>query len=654
MRKNKWLAAAVAATLIFGIFSNALIADDTDGPEYTITIDDSIEHGEISVDMQTAAEGVFVEVNVTPDVCYNTDTLTYTTSDGKTYEASGQDDYFCFSMPASDVTISATFKLINIVNVDFGAGHEDFVEKYFSDVPGFTVDGSVVSFTYLAGDPAYNHLQGAKSAFLYEYDYEIDDPMDNDERYMFDIGLKPLDDYSDQTEFDQEDRYLSSSRIGMGEEVTFYALWAKPVTDAVITLEPLECGTDLRARYRSNTWQADPAPVLTATGGIAFNDFDIIFSSWRIDGLESEGDETTVVGGTPCTATCFVSATWGYYLPDDFRDHITVVGGVLSDEKVYGLENGIAIETESVHVEGDDAVIVDATCTENGSKTYTCTECNEEVVEVIEATGHNWGDWVVVTPATVDEEGLEVRTCLNDPDHTESRIIPKQTPEVEESDVTETDPTETDPTVTDPTATDPTAADPATTDPATTDPTATDPAETDPTATDPATADPEASDPTEATTSAVDAVYTVSSGEDGEYVIGSDKDYTITIKRSGDDENCYSHFTGTVKIDDKELDDDEFTSEHGSTIIRLKHSMLDKLDKGEHKVTVVFDDGEVSVTVTVKEGQSDGGSRKSDSTVAATGESMDTVSFIGVTVSLSAAVIILAVALKPKKRINDN
>ena len=238
MRKNKWLAAVVAATLIFGIFSNALIADDTDGPEYTITIDDSIEHGEISVETQTAAEGVFVEVSVTPDVCYNTDTLTYTTSDGETYEASGQDEYFCFFMPASDVTISATFKLINIVNVDFGAGHEDFVEKYFSDVPEFTVDGSVVSFTYLAGNPAYNHLQGAKSAFLNEYDYEIDDPMDNDERYMFDIGLKPRDDYSDQTEFNQEDRYLSSSRIGMGEEVTFYALWAKPVTDAVITLDP--------------------------------------------------------------------------------------------------------------------------------------------------------------------------------------------------------------------------------------------------------------------------------------------------------------------------------------------------------------------------------------------------------------------------------
>lgn len=627
MRKKKWLAAVVAATLIFGIFSNALIADDTDGPEYTITIDDSIEHGEISVDTQTAAEGVFVEVNVTPDVYYKTDTLTYTTSDGETYNASGQDDYFCFFMPASDVTISATFKLINIVNVDFGAGHEDFVEKYFSDVPEFTVNGSVVSFTYLAGDPVYNHLQGAKSAFLNRYDYEIDDPMDDDERYMFDIGLKPLDDYSDQTEFNQEDMYLSSSR--MGEEVTFYALWARPVTDAVITLDPLVCGTDLRARYRNSTWQADPAPVLTATGGIAFNDFDIIFSSWRIDGLEIEGDETTVVGGTPCTATCFVSAAWGYYLPDDFRDHITVVGGVLSDEKVYGLADGIAIETESVHVEGDDAVIVDATCTEDGSKTYTCTECNEEVVEVIEATGHNWGDWVEVTPATVDEDGLEVRTCLNDPDHTESRNIPKLTPGPEESDVTETDPTATDPT-------------------------ATDPAETNPSATDPATTDPDTSDPTEGTTSAVDAIYIVSSGEGGEYVIGSDKDYTITIKRSGDDENCYSHFTGTVKIDDNEFDDDEFTSEPGSTIIRLKHSMLDKLDKGEHKVTVVFDDGEVIVTFTVKEGQSDGGSKNPDSLVAATGESMDTVSFIGGTVSLSAAVIILAVALKPKKRINDN
>ncbi len=77
-------------------------------------------------------------------------------------------------------------------------------------------------------------------------------------------------------------------------------------------------------------------------------------------------------------------------------------------------------------------------CTEDGNTEYwTCTECGKyfsdengetEIAEnswVIPAHGHTWGEWTVVKEAAADEEGLERRVCMNDPSHTEERVIPK-------------------------------------------------------------------------------------------------------------------------------------------------------------------------------------------------------------------------------------
>ena len=83
-----------------------------------------------------------------------------------------------------------------------------------------------------------------------------------------------------------------------------------------------------------------------------------------------------------------------------------------------------------------------ATCTEDGNIEYwTCNEgddpcggyfadadgkkeINEEDT-VIKATGHDWGEWEVTTPATATKDGEETRTCKNDPSHTETRVIPR-------------------------------------------------------------------------------------------------------------------------------------------------------------------------------------------------------------------------------------
>ena len=77
-----------------------------------------------------------------------------------------------------------------------------------------------------------------------------------------------------------------------------------------------------------------------------------------------------------------------------------------------------------------------ATCTEAGNIEYwTCgickklfsdaegtTEINEKDT-VVAATGHAWGEWTEVKPATEEEEGLATRTCSNDESHKEERTI---------------------------------------------------------------------------------------------------------------------------------------------------------------------------------------------------------------------------------------
>ena len=423
-RSKRWLAAVLAATMVVGLFQILIRAD---AASYSITVGES-EHGTVTVNNQADA-GTFVVLNIECEGNYKVDTVTCVTEAGESFTPdSGNPGQWRFLMPDSNVTINVTYKLTKTIIVDFGAGHEDFVQKNFSGVNGLVVDGSLVTFVYDPEDPDYAHAGNAKNEFLYGFGYEIQDPIDNGERYMRDIALKPIEEYADMSEYQREEQTLGDIRTDENC-VTFYALWAKPVTKAVITVEPLTCGTVVTLNRRGSTAQTDPAPVMTATGGLHFNDYELFFNNWDIAGLDSIGDSITVVGGTPCTAICFLGADWGYYLPEDLESAITVEGGYSFELGYWNLDNGLAIEVPSIHIEGDDAVIVPATCTEDGIKTYTCTECHEVVKEVLEATGHDYGEWKVVTPATVDAEGLEVRTCLNDPEHTESRPIPKLTPE---------------------------------------------------------------------------------------------------------------------------------------------------------------------------------------------------------------------------------
>ena len=73
--------------------------------------------------------------------------------------------------------------------------------------------------------------------------------------------------------------------------------------------------------------------------------------------------------------------------------------------------------------------ILPATCTQDGSRFVAeyCTECGEvlsRTTETIPALGHEWGNWHTVKEATLTEMGEESRTCSRCGEE-QSRVIPK-------------------------------------------------------------------------------------------------------------------------------------------------------------------------------------------------------------------------------------
>ena len=70
-----------------------------------------------------------------------------------------------------------------------------------------------------------------------------------------------------------------------------------------------------------------------------------------------------------------------------------------------------------------EAVVVDPTCTKDGSSTKSCTRegCDHKEVEVTAALGHDLGEAVVVAP-TCTEDGSSTRTCSRC-DHKEVEVI---------------------------------------------------------------------------------------------------------------------------------------------------------------------------------------------------------------------------------------
>lgn len=144
-----------------------------------------------------------------------------------------------------------------------------------------------------------------------------------------------------------------------------------------------------------------------------------------------------------------------------------------------------------------------------------------------------------------------------------------------------------------PDQTEPETTEPETTEPETTEPEATEPEATEPEATVPETNKPEANEPEATEPETVE--YKITKGNKASWYRESTKTLAFTANGKRAD------FVG-VKVDGKELKEDDYILGTGNTTVTLKRAFLKALKNGSHTITILFEDGEATGTFRVAEG----------------------------------------------------
>ena len=132
---------------------------------YTVKVLDS-KNGDVTASHKTASKGTAVTLTVTPDKGYVLDTLTVLDGNNKDLKLTEKNGKFTFTMPASKVTVAATFKASAptgknpFIDVPSGSYYEDAV--VWAVEKGITSGTSAVTF-----DPSGNCTRAQAVTFLW-------------------------------------------------------------------------------------------------------------------------------------------------------------------------------------------------------------------------------------------------------------------------------------------------------------------------------------------------------------------------------------------------------------------------------------------------------------------------------------------------------
>ena len=144
--------------------------------------------------------------------------------------------------------------------------------------------------------------------------------------------------------------------------------------------------------------------------------------------------------------------------------------------------------------------------------------------------------------------------------------------------------------------------------------------------------------------------YTVVSGGNTAWQKGSKEGITLTVKRSEDDELCFSHFNGVQADGTSLVRDTDYQAKAGSTVVTVKPEYLEKLSEGEHTVTVVFDDGKAETKVTIQNAGAAPGQDREQGSSPDTGD--HTSSGIWITL-LTVSLLVSAAVIRQKIRMSE-
>ena len=98
--------------------------------DYTVSVSEDIVGGSITADKETAIIGETVTLNVTPDIGYALDSLTYTPEGGEPVQIPETEGVYSFTMPAANVTVDAVFASAPIPYVDAQGNAMDPIADY--------------------------------------------------------------------------------------------------------------------------------------------------------------------------------------------------------------------------------------------------------------------------------------------------------------------------------------------------------------------------------------------------------------------------------------------------------------------------------------------------------------------------------------------
>lgn len=155
------------------------------------------------------------------------------------------------------------------------------------------------------------------------------------------------------------------------------------------------------------------SPVEISISGNSTNDFTFQCNDGCAIKVEKIGESSVSIGG-------FSSTSLSYALTFDKAGSHKVSAynyqGQIADTVIFDIAEN--------HTYNDGIVSKEATCDEDGEKTFTCNNCKNTYTEIIEKTGHSFSEWEISEEATALEDGAETRMCYNCKKE-ETRLIDK-------------------------------------------------------------------------------------------------------------------------------------------------------------------------------------------------------------------------------------
>ena len=141
--------------------------------------------------------------------------------------------------------------------------------------------------------------------------------------------------------------------------------------------------------------------------------------------------------------------------------------------------------------------------------------------------------------------------------------------------------------------------------------------------------------------------YRNSEGDGTQWTKGSSVTADFTFKRSVNDAETISHFTG-IQVDGKDVDATNYAAEPGSVVVKLKPAYLETLSVGKHTLTAMFDDADnVDASFEVLTAPATkGAASKANAAAAKTGDTMPVALLATLAVLSIAALIVAGVATR--------